>query len=186
MVQLQTERILLRPLRADDLDDYARIIADPEVVRFIGNGQPLTREDAWRSMAMHLGHWQLRGFGMWAVELKETGRFIGRIGLYFPEGWPGLEVGWLLDRTYWGQGLAVEGGRAALDFAFRELRADHVISIIHADNQNSIRVAEKIGERFERKGVFKDAEVVFYGITASVPSPGTSVSGYSPSPAPRT
>lgn len=166
MIQLQTERLRLRPFQRDDLDDYARIIADPEVVRYIGNGQPLSREDAWRSMAMHLGHWQLRGYGMWAVELKETGRFIGRIGLFFPEGWPGLELGWLLDRTYWGQGLAAEGGRAALDFAFQELRAKHVISIIFPENRNSIRVAEKIGERFERQGTLKGTEVVIYGINA--------------------
>lgn len=166
MVQLETERILLRPFKPDDLEDFARITADPDVMKYIGNGQPLSRADAWRSMAMHLGHWQLKGFGMWATELKETGRLIGRIGLYYPESWPGLEVGWLLDRAYWGQGLAAEGGRAALDYAFQNLRADHVISIIQPENRGSIRVAEKIGERFERKGIMNGTEVVFYGITA--------------------
>lgn len=166
MVQLETERIRLRLYRQDDLDDLARINADPEVMKYIGNGQPLSRSDVWRSMALQLGHWQLRGFGMWAVELKETSRLIGRIGLYFPEGWPGLEIGWLLGRAYWGQGLAVEGARAAIDFAFREVRTDHVISIIHPSNRDSIRVAEKIGEQFERKEILNGTEVLIYGISA--------------------
>ena len=166
MVQLETERLLLRPFKQDDFEDYARITAYPDVMRYIGNGQPLSRADAWRSMAVHLGHWQLRGYGMWGAELKETGRVIGRIGLYFPESWPGLEVGWLLDRACWGQGLAAEGGRAALDYAFRELQVDHVISIIHPENRASIRVAEKIGERFEEKGTLNGTDVVFFGITA--------------------
>lgn len=167
MVQVKTERLLLRPFQQADLDDYARLSADPEVMKLIGNGQPLSRADAWRSMAFHLGHWQLRGFGHWAVELKETGRMIGHIGLIFPEGWPGLEVGWLLDRACWGQGLATEGGRAALDYAFRVLRVDHVISIIRPENRASIRVAEKLGEKFEQRTTLNGNEVVIYGIACS-------------------
>ena len=167
MLEVETERLLLRHFKHEDLDDYARISADPEVMRYIGKGQPLSREDAWRSMAFHSGHWQLRGFGQWAVELKETGRLIGRIGLFMPEGWPGLEVGWLLDREYWGRGLATEGGRAALNYAFQELRAEHVVSIIHPENQASIRVAEKLGERFERHDTVNGNKAVIYGIAAS-------------------
>jgi RimJ/RimL family protein N-acetyltransferase len=98
MVQLETQRLLLRSFRQADLDDYARLCADSEVMKYIGKGEPLSRADAWRSMAFHLGHWQLQGFGQWAVEWKETGRMIGRIGLFYPEGWPGLEVGWGPDR----------------------------------------------------------------------------------------
>lgn len=76
MVQLETERILLRPFKQDDFEDFARITSDPEVMKYIGNGQTLSRAEAWRAMAMQLGHWQLRGFGMWAVELKETRRLV--------------------------------------------------------------------------------------------------------------
>ena len=167
MLEVETERLRLRHFKHEDLDDYARISADPEVMRYIGKGQPLSREDAWRSMAFHSGHWQLRGFGQWAIELKETGRLIGRIGLFMPEGWPGLEVGWLLDREYWGRGLATEGGRAALNYAFQELRAEHVVSIIHPENHASIRVAEKLGERFERHDTVNGNQAVIYGIAAS-------------------
>lgn len=150
-MEIQTDRLLLRAWRPDDIEDYARISADPDVMRYLGNGQPVTRPDAWRAMAMFVGHWTLRGYGLWATEERATGRFIGHIGLWNPEGWPGLEVGWLLDRDRWGCGLAAEGARAAVDYAFTVLGADHVISIIHPANYRSIRVAEKLGERFERE-----------------------------------
>ncbi len=72
-------------------------------------------------MAMFVGHWSLRGYGLWAAEERATGEFVGRIGLWNPEGWPGLEVGWLLDCACWGRGLATEGARAALAYAFTTL-----------------------------------------------------------------
>jgi hypothetical protein len=97
-----------------------------------------------------LGHWQLRGYGMWALIEQATGRLIGRAGLYNPEGWPGLEAGWLLARDRWGRGFATEAGRAVLTYAFTHLSADHVISLIHPANTASIRVAERLGERLER------------------------------------
>jgi len=164
MVTLITERLLLRPFEEKDLDDYARICADPDVMRYIGDGKPLSRADAWRQMAFFLGHWQLRGYGLWAAEIKETGACVGRIGLHNPEGWPGLEVGWLLERACWGKELAAEGGRAALDFAFGQLKADHVVSVIQPANIRSIQVAERLGERFERMAVLNGIEVAIYGI----------------------
>jgi RimJ/RimL family protein N-acetyltransferase len=164
MIVLETERLRLRPFREDDLDAYAHICADAEVMRYIGDGRTLSRADAWRQMAFFLGHWHLRGFGLWAAELKATGSFIGRIGLYQPEGWPGLEVGWLLDRAYWRHGLATEGGRAALDHAFTQLGAKRVISIIQPGNVASIRVAERLGERFDRHGTLNGIAVLIYAI----------------------
>lgn len=164
MVTLETERLLLRPFRAEDLDAYAALCADPEVMRYIGEGKTLGRAESWRQMAFFLGHWQLRGFGLWAAEHRATGALIGRIGLHRPEGWPGLEVGWLLGRAWWGQGLATEGGRAALEHAFHRLGADHVVSVIQPGNAASIRVAEKLGERLERREVLNGIEVAIYGI----------------------
>ena len=164
MVTLETARLRLRPFREDDLDDYARICADAEVMRHLGEGRPLSRADAWRQLAFFLGHWQLRGYGQWAAELKGTGACVGRIGLHNPEGWPGLEVGWLLDRSCWGRGLATEGGRAALDHAFTRLGADHVISVIRPDNARSVRVAQRVGERLERRDTVNGIEVLIYGV----------------------
>ncbi|MDQ4134119.1 MAG: GNAT family N-acetyltransferase [Actinomycetota bacterium] len=164
-MHIQTERLVLRAWRPDDFEDFARISADPEVMRYVANGQPATRAQSWRAMAMFVGHWSLRGYGLWAAEERATGEFVGRIGLSNPEGWPGLEVGWLLDRGCWERGLATEGARAALAYAFTTLGADHVISVIHPRNSRSIRVAEKIGERFEREIDFDGNPTLIYGVT---------------------
>ncbi len=164
VVRLETARLVLRPFVAADLEPFARISADPVVMKFVGEGRPLGREDTWRVMAMLLGQWQLRGYGVWAAEEKATGEFIGRIGLLHPEGWPGVELTWLLDRSCWGRGLATEGAIAARDWAFDELGVEHIVSVIYPDNEASIRVAERIGERFERMIEFKGHKVCQYGM----------------------
>jgi RimJ/RimL family protein N-acetyltransferase len=159
---LETERLKLRQFVESDLDALAQMCSDPETMRYIGLGTTLSRADAWRSMAMFLGHWQLRGYGMWAVENKRTGAFLGRIGLHNPEGWPVLEVGWLIDRAHWGQGLATEGGQAAISFAFDRLRLERISSVIHPQNAASLRVAEKLGMRPERTTQINGVDVVIY------------------------
>jgi RimJ/RimL family protein N-acetyltransferase len=159
---LETERLRLRPFSEADLDAYARICADAETMRYIGPGAPISRADAWRSMALLLGHWQLRGYGQWAVEDKRTGAFLGRIGLHNPEGWPVFEVGWLLDRARWGEGLATEGGRAAIQFAFERLKLERISSLIRPENRASIRVAEKLGMQFERETQLFELPVAIY------------------------
>ncbi len=127
-------------------------------------GTPLTRWEAWQSMAMFVGHWHLRGYGVWAVEEKATGAFAGRAGLYYPDGWPGREVGWTFGREFWGKGYATEAGRAAMTYAFDVLGWDHIISIIHPENARSIRVAERLGMRYERDAeVNGGIKVIVYG-----------------------
>ena len=139
--------MLLRQFRESDWDDYALMSADGEVMRYIGTGVALTRDESWRSIANFLGHWQLRGYGMWALESKETGEFLGRAGFHNPPGWPGFELGWVLGRQHWGRGYASEAARAALAHAFDGLGKQRVISLIRHGNARSIRVAEAIGER---------------------------------------
>ena len=163
---LETERLVMRPFLEADLDAYARIVADPVTMRWVGNGRPQTRDEAWRSMGYILGHWALRGYGLWAVLERATGALVGRIGLYRPEGWPGLEVGWLVDRSRWGEGLATEGAAAAMAHGFEAHGANHLISVILPENAASIRVAEKLGERFERRmALAGHDEVHLYGIS---------------------
>ncbi len=163
MITLRTERLLLRPFREGDLDAYAEMYADAEVVRYIGEGKTLSRAEAWRNMAAVLGHWQLRGYGLWAVEECAGRVLVGRAGLKNPEGWPGLEVGWMLRRVFWGRGFATEAGRAALDYAFTELNQEHVISLIQPGNAASVRVAERLGERPEGTMVLMGKDVLVYG-----------------------
>jgi RimJ/RimL family protein N-acetyltransferase len=147
MLTLQTDRLMLRMLGESNFDAYAEMCADPEVMRYIGDGQPLGREMAWRNMAMMVGHWSLRGYGLLAAEERPSGILVGRIGFWNPEGWPGFELGWMLRRSFWGRGYATEGARAALQHAFTDLGQPHVISLIHPENVASIRVAERLGER---------------------------------------
>ena len=161
---LETPRLRLRQFREDDLDAWARITSDPEVMRYVG-GSALTREDAWRSLGYLLGHWKIRGFGLWAAEEKKSGALVGRIGLYQPEGWPGLEVGWLVERARWGEGFASEGGAASLAYAFEALGAQRVISVIEPPNAASIRVAEKLGERFCERRQLQGKQVSIYAIS---------------------
>jgi len=164
VITVETERLVLRPFREDDLDPYVEMVGDPDVMRFIGDGHTYDREEAWLGIAQMLGHWQLRGFGLWAVEERSSGGLVGRTGLYNPEGWPGIEVGWLLARSCWGCGYATEAGRASLEYAWHELGADHVVSLIYPDNTASIRVAERLGETYERTITRRDKPVSIYGI----------------------
>jgi RimJ/RimL family protein N-acetyltransferase len=150
--------------REDDFEEYARICADAEVMRFLG-GKPFSRLEAWRHMALLVGHWHLRGYGHWAVEEKASGRLIGRMGFLNPEGWPGFEVGWTLARECWGRGYATEGARRMLDYAFKEMDREHVISLIHPDNRASIKVAERLGERVEGETELFGINVLIYGIS---------------------
>jgi hypothetical protein len=115
MTILETERLVLRPPVEHDLDAIAALYGDPEVMRYIGSGEPIDRAESWKAIAGILGHWQLRGYGLFAFVERSTDTVIGRGGLYNPEGWPGLEVGWMLARDAQGKGYATEEeGRSPL------------------------------------------------------------------------
>jgi RimJ/RimL family protein N-acetyltransferase len=158
---LTTDRLVLRAFEDRDLDAYAGIMSDPEVTKYLGDAKPLSRADAWRQMAMILGHWSLRGFGLWAVEERATGRLLGRIGCQHPEGWPDFEVAYTLGRSYWGRGFAQEGARAALTYARETLKRPVIISVIRAANAGSIHVATMLGAR-------RGETVEFFGAPADI------------------
>ena len=163
-VRLETERLILRWFRENDLDDFYEMSRDPEVMRFLGDVKPMDRMFTWRQMATFMGHWYFRGYGIWAVEEKSSGRVVGRIGFMNPVGWPAFELGWTLARDNWGKGYATEGARRALEYAFTEMNRDHVISLIAPDNVASIRVAERLGERVEGETTVMERGVLIYGI----------------------
>lgn len=138
--------------------------ADPEVMRYIGDGRVLDTGQSWREAATHIGHWALRGYGQWALERREDGASIGRAGLWNPPGWPGLEVGWKLARHAWGQGYATEAGGAAIEWAWGNLDAQRLISLIQPANAASIRVAERLGMKRLRESTLSGQDVVIFGI----------------------
>ncbi|MEO0974030.1 MAG: GNAT family N-acetyltransferase [Pseudomonadota bacterium] len=162
--RLETERLILRGLTEQDTDAFATMMADDELARFItpqGKGQD--RQDAWRSMATVIGHWALRGYGFFAVEEKATGEFVGRVGPWQPEGWPGLECGWTIARPHWGKGFAGEAAIASVRWIFAQRPDLHrIISVIDPNNENSKVVARKIGE------VDTGERTVFWGNTLEV------------------
>jgi len=142
---LETERLLLRPPTAADFPRWAEFLGDPEAARHIGGAQ--VPSVAWRSMAVMTGAWTLIGFSMFSVIEKSTGRWVGRLGPWMPEGWPGTEVGWGLHPDSQGRGYAVEGAAATIDWAFDTLGWTEVIHTIARENAASVRVAERLGSR---------------------------------------
>jgi RimJ/RimL family protein N-acetyltransferase len=148
-IVIETARLRLRPFRESDLDDLDRLNSNPDVMRYIGAGSPLSRQDSWRQLALFLGHQELRGYSVLAIEERATGLFLGRSGPWFPLGWPMLEVGWLVDPRRQGEGIATEAGRASLDWCFDHLPIEQACSIIDPANIASVRVADKLGGRLD-------------------------------------
>ena len=143
IVSIETDRLLLRPIQLEDFDAYAEFVRDPDAARFVGG--PQVRSAAWRSFMTLAGAWHLQGVSMFSVLLKDSGEWIGRVGPWFPEGWPGTEVGWGIVPQQWGKGFATEAARATMDWAFEELGWDEVIHTIDPENVASIAVARKLG-----------------------------------------
>jgi RimJ/RimL family protein N-acetyltransferase len=164
-LQIDTPRLILRPPRLEDLDGWAEMMADEETARFIGGVAP--RAVCWRQLTMMVGAWHVHGFAMFSVIEKASGRWIGRLGPWQPEGWPGTEVGWSIMRDCWGRGYAVEGARAAMDWAVDTLGWEDIIHSIDPRNVASQRVAEKLGSRNRGPGrlppPFEESEIDIWG-----------------------
>lgn len=144
---IETDRLILRPIDPErDFEEWAYAMADEGTVRYLGT-KPMNRALAWRSMAMAIGHWTIRGYGFFSLELKATGEWVGRVGPWFPEGWPGPEVGWTISPRHLRRGYACEAARAAIDFAFDTLGWSKVIHVIMQGNEPSIGLAEKLGSK---------------------------------------
>ena len=164
---IETDRLRLRPVDPErDFEPWAKAMADEETVRYLGTA-PMNRAESWRSMAMAMGHWQIRGFGFFSVEHRESGEWVGRVGPWYPEGWPGQEVGWTISPDHVRRGYATEAARASVDFVFQGLGWKQVIHVIMEGNQASIAVAEKIGSTLlrEQQGIpgVTDKRVFIYG-----------------------
>ena len=144
-IRLETSRLILRPPRAEDLDAWSQMMLDEPTARFIGG--VMSRPICWRQLMTMIGAWHSQGFAMFSVIEKSSGRWIGRLGPWQPEGWPGTEIGWSIVRDCWGKGYAVEGAAAATTWAFDTLGWPDVIHSIAPANVASQRVAQKLGSR---------------------------------------
>src|SRR6185436_7410194 len=143
--QLETQRLIMRGPSAQDFEPFAKMMADADVARYIAPA-PMERSDAWRALSSAIGHWVLRGYGAWTVTQKSDGAYVGRVGMINPEGWPGLEIGWTLDKPHWGKGYATEAAAAAMRYAFLTQPVERLISNIDPENKSSQAVAVRLGE----------------------------------------
>ena len=142
-VIIETERLVLRPPMEADLDGWAAFSADPSAMRFLGG--PQSRSMAWRALATMAGSWAIKGYGMFSVIERATGRWIGRLGPWQPPEWPGREIAWGLSRAAQGRGYAQEGATAAIDYAIDTLGWPQFIHCIDKENHASIALASKLG-----------------------------------------
>jgi RimJ/RimL family protein N-acetyltransferase len=166
---LRTERLVLRGWEERDREPWRAMNADPEVTRFVGDGQPWSAERSDQGIARYNRSWEENGYGLWAVEDRALGRCIGMCGtLVFPDGLERVEIGWRLERAAWGKGYATEGALATRDWAFESVPGlDRLIAVVNPANAASARVAEKIGMTFSARETGLAGEPVdVYAITS--------------------
>ena len=159
----ETARLKLRQWCSADIAPNTAMLSDPGTARFITvDGKPVTNElVGWRNAAVIAGHWALHGAGMFVVEEKASGRFVGRVGPWFPPGWPGFEVGWGIASEFRGKGYAVEAARAAIDWVFATFELDRIVHCIDQENTASQAVARRLGAE-------KQGETDLFGHVADV------------------
>ena len=160
---IETERLTLRRWRDADVAPNTAMLSDPATARFItSDGKPVTEAFfGWRNTAIMAGHWALHGFGLFVVEEKQTGFFVGRVGPWWPAGWPGLEVGWGIASRFRGKGYAIEAATASIDWVFAQLTIDQIVHCIDRENIASQNVARRLGASIE-------SEFDLFGHTADV------------------
>lgn len=166
VIILETERLLLRKLTLDDLDALYALYRDPEIRQYFPEGTltyEQTREELEWIIEVYYGK---HGFGLWATIYKETGEFIGRCGLlpWNIEGRAEVEVAYLLDKRFWGRGLATEAARGIIQYAFNELRMTRLICLPEPENAGSVNVAQKAGMTLEREIILDGTPALVFAI----------------------
>jgi RimJ/RimL family protein N-acetyltransferase len=169
---IQTERLLIRKPRAEDAAGLLEAFADPEAMRYIGDGSTTDLPGAEQAVARWLERWEAWGIGMFVVERRQDGRVLGRAGFlrWNPQTWEvggsETEIGWGLAREHWGQGYATEAALALRDWALGDQGLKRLISLIQHGNERSVRVAEKLGERHERDVEVRGVPTRLYALEA--------------------
>jgi len=163
--EIRTNRLLLRRFSLEDMDAYAAIMGDDEVMRWFPNGKGYTREQAKKSLDIILDHWVKHGFGIWAVTDKDSGVLLGRCGLNLIAETSEVEVDFVIARNYWRHGYATEAARAALAYGFDVLKLDRIIALAKPDNVASRRVIEKIGMHYVKDAEYWGIICAFFEVT---------------------
>lgn len=159
---METARLRLRPFTLDDLDGLWRIASDPEVMRFIGDGRPFTRDETLENLSRIIEVFEQRGYGRLALEKKDSGELIGYCGLGNGVEEVGVELVYLLARAEWGNGIATEAASAALRYGFEVLDFNSIAALTRPNNWRSRRVMERLHMRFECDAVYHGYSCVCY------------------------
>ena len=160
-----TSRLKLRPFYEEDAARLHEILSEEDILRYFPSPGTPTLDQIRKLIANQLRHWEEHGFGWWAVEPIGEDQLIGWNGLQYLPDTDEIEVGYLLSRSYWNRGLATEGARAGLEFAFGKLDLKQVVAIVHPENRASQRVIEKLGMRFTEETEYFGMAVYRYEIT---------------------
>lgn len=165
--ELETPRLYLRQFRMDDLNDLSIIRSDPDVMRLIGTGEPQLKPGVKDVLDEMLASWKQRGFGRWAVILKEEDKLVGWCGLTLLEETPEIQIGYGIAKPYWARGFSTEAALASLRYGFETMKIDRIVGVAMAENIASRRVMEKIGMRYEKVGHWYGGELECYAISRS-------------------
>ncbi|MBI5930852.1 MAG: GNAT family N-acetyltransferase [Chloroflexi bacterium] len=166
--ELETRRTLLRNITLDDAREYYnQIWSQPDVMRYLPGGAPRVREQTETYINYFSNHWVERGFGLWGVVVKETGKFIGHCGLQVIQETQEIEVAYAFGKNYWGQGLGTETAHASLRFGFEELGLERIIAIAVPENTASRRIMEKNGMKYEGLKHIVGFDLAYYVSTAN-------------------
>lgn len=163
MHEIETPQLRLRQFTPTDLDDLYRLYSDADVMRYVGRGIR-TKNDTQTALSTLIKHYEYE-FGMWAVIHKADNKLIGRCGLCFLDNTPEVELGYVLDKSYWRRGLATEASHASLKYGFEMVKLDKIVAIAKSENIASRRVMEKVGMKYEKDAYFYNTDVVYYSIS---------------------
>lgn len=163
MIMIETNRLILRTLTEQDLDTVVELNSDPEVVKYITGGTPMSREKTEARFNFYLEHQKKHGFAIWALINKED--FIGLCGLQYLENTENIEVGYRLAKAFWGKGIATEAARACINYGFNRLNLSEIVAVIDVENTGSHKVIQKVGLKYEKMAFFYNIDLSYYKIT---------------------
>lgn len=160
--EIEAARLRLRMFTPEDLDALCEMTRDPEVMRYIGQGRPLTRDETHFNLMTIISAFRRRGFGRWALVKKDGGALVGYCGLSLGNEEVGVELAYLLAKAEWGQGLVTEAGRACLRYGFETLGLESIAGLTLGANRKSRRVLDRLGMQYLRDGHFYGYDCVWY------------------------
>jgi ribosomal-protein-alanine N-acetyltransferase len=167
MLEINTDRLTLRPLSLDDLEWFAAMRGDKDIMRFIGRVGAVPREIAEERLHRHLECWAERGLGMFGVRERGQETAVGWAGLQPMDGTDEIEVGYAFGRDAWGRGYATEVARALVRWGFETLELERIVAVAYAENTASRRVMDKLGMQFEGVRYIYGTDSVYYSLTRS-------------------